>query len=97
MTYINLPTIYQPSLNTFIIKVLLFGHKTQGLCFDIFQIQNLHGINSSEKYWIIQIMLIFMVVMIFHSVHVITHQYFGKNEKNEYICFYRSLDMFYIA
>jgi len=42
-------------------------------------------------------MLIFMVVMIFHNVHVIMHQYFGKNEKNEYISFYSSLDMFYIA
>jgi hypothetical protein len=34
--------------------------------FAIFQIYNLNGINLCEKYWIIQIMIIFMVVMIFH-------------------------------
>jgi hypothetical protein len=34
--------------------------------FGIFQIQNLYGINLGERYWIIQIMIIFMVVVIFH-------------------------------
>jgi len=34
--------------------------------FVIFQIKNLHGINLNAKNWIIQIMLIFMVVVIFH-------------------------------
>jgi len=34
--------------------------------FVIFQIQNLHEINLNGKYWIIQIILIFMVVVIFH-------------------------------
>jgi hypothetical protein len=48
------------------VGVLTFGHRTQGLFLAIFQIQNLHGINLSEKYWIIQIMLIFMVLVIFH-------------------------------
>jgi hypothetical protein len=33
--------------------------------FAIFQIQNLYGINLKEKYWIIQIISIFMVVVIF--------------------------------
>jgi hypothetical protein len=46
------------------VGVLLFGHKTQGLCFCYIP-NSLHGINLSAKYWIIQIMLIFMVMVIF--------------------------------
>jgi hypothetical protein len=34
--------------------------------FVTFQIKNLHGINLNVRKWIIQIMLIFMVVVIFH-------------------------------
>jgi hypothetical protein len=44
------------------VMVLLFDHKTQR----VFFLLSLHGINLSSKYWIIQIMLIFMVVVIFH-------------------------------
>jgi hypothetical protein len=33
----------------------------------IFQIYSLHGIIISEKYWMIQIMIICMVVVIFHT------------------------------
>jgi hypothetical protein len=36
--------------------------------------------NLSERYWIIQIMIIIMVVVIFH-VYVIMHKYFGKKPK----------------
>jgi hypothetical protein len=35
--------------------------------FAIFEIQNFNGINLNERYWIIQIMMIFMVVVVvFH-------------------------------
>jgi hypothetical protein len=34
--------------------------------FAIFQMYNLNGTNLSERYWIIQSMIIFMVVVIFH-------------------------------
>jgi len=69
---------------------------SKDLVFVIFQIKNLNGINLSAKNWIIQIMLIFMVV-VFSHVYVIMHQDFGKKQKmqkNEYISFYRQLDMF---
>jgi len=41
------------------------GHRD--FFFAIFEIQNLNGINLNERYWIIQIMMIFMVVvLVFH-------------------------------
>ncbi len=46
-------------------KVPLFGCRTQGLCFCYLPNINVHGIILSEKYWIIQITMICMV-MIFH-------------------------------
>jgi hypothetical protein len=43
-----------------------FTTRFKDFIFAIFQIQNLNGINLSEKYWIIQIMIIFMMVVVFH-------------------------------
>jgi hypothetical protein len=50
-----------------------------------------HGINLSA------IFLKIHMVVVFSHVYVIMHQYFGKktkNEKNEYISFYRQVDKF---
>jgi hypothetical protein len=47
-------------------EVPLFGHKLKDFVFVVFQILNLHGINLNETYWIIQIMIICMVVVICH-------------------------------
>ncbi len=43
-----------------------FTTRLKDFVFAIFEIQNLNGINLSERYWIIQIMITFMVVMDFH-------------------------------
>jgi len=44
----------------------VFATGFKDFVFAIFQIQNLNGINLNERYWIIQIMIIFMVVVVFH-------------------------------
>jgi hypothetical protein len=44
-----------------------FATRLKDFVFVIFQIQTLIEINLSERYWIIQIMIIFMVVVVvFH-------------------------------
>jgi hypothetical protein len=61
------------------VRVLLFGHKIQRLIFLLSsKYKNLHGINLNSKYWIIQIMLIFMALVNFHLCNVMVHEYFGK-------------------
>jgi hypothetical protein len=49
--------------------------------FAIFQIQNLYGINLNEKYWIIQIIQIFMVVVIFCIHMYLSINILVKNQK----------------
>jgi hypothetical protein len=61
----------------FTIKVPLFWHMTQRLGFCYFpNIKSLWN-KFKWKYWIIQIMIICMVVVIFH-VHIIMYKYFCK-------------------
>jgi hypothetical protein len=43
-----------------------FTTRFKDFVFVIFKIQNINGINLNERYWIIQIMIIFMVVVVFH-------------------------------
>jgi len=43
-----------------------FATRLKDFGFAIFQIKNLNGIFWSERYWMIQIMIIFTVVVIFH-------------------------------
>jgi hypothetical protein len=58
---------YIDGLGGFTIKLPLFHHRLKDFVFVIFQMKNLNGINLSEIYWIIQIMIIFMVVVVvFH-------------------------------
>jgi hypothetical protein len=49
--------------------------------FAIFQIQNLYGINLNEKYWIIQIIQNFMVVVIFCIHMYLSINILVKNQK----------------
>jgi len=49
--------------------------------FAIFQIQNLYGINLNGKYWVIQIIQIFMVVVIFCMHMYLSINILVKNQK----------------
>jgi hypothetical protein len=65
------------------VRILLFGHRTQGNFFCY--LSNIKYIwnNLSAKYWITQIMLIFMVVVIFHMCLLSTLGA-NKSKLNEY-------------
>jgi hypothetical protein len=52
----------------FIVMVPLFGHMIEGFCFCYFLDIEFIWNKLSEKYWIIKIMIICMVVMAFHML-----------------------------
>jgi len=68
-------------MGIFTIRVPLFGHKTRVLSFCYLLNINLNEINLSEGYWIIQIMIIFMVVVIFHMCMSLCINILVKNQK----------------
>ncbi len=53
-------------MSIFTIKVTFFRHKTQGFCFCYLSNIKFKWNKFKWKYWIIQIMIICMVVVIFH-------------------------------
>jgi len=67
ITLKQMPKQKKPIMGIFTIKVHhFFTTKFKDFVFAIFQIQNLNGINLIERYWIIQIMINFMMVVVFH-------------------------------
>jgi len=55
-----------------------FATRLKDFVFAIFQIQNLNGINLSERYWIIQNHDNFHGGGVFSHVYIIMHKYFVK-------------------
>jgi hypothetical protein len=64
------------------------GHKTQRFCFCYFPNIKLKWNKLNEKYWIIQIMIIYMVVIFHMHIYLCINILIKKNENFEYISFY---------